>query len=100
MLYYPNITMPIFHSRHIIMKSEFTGDLNWLEKPECFLTVIYLLVLISRDSGEDSLREAEGLHSLPTGYWLVWRQFTAEILSDDMNTGVILVHGVEDDLKI
>lgn len=60
----------------------------------------HLLVLVSSDGGEDCLREAEGLHSLPTGYWLVWRKFTAEVLPDDMNTRLILVHGVENDLQI
>lgn len=64
------------------------------------MTATYLLVLVSGDGGEDGLREAEGLDSLPAGHWLVWRQFTAEVLPDDMNTRLILVHGVEDDLKI
>lgn len=60
----------------------------------------YLLVLVGRDGGEDCLREAEGLYSLPARHWFVGRQFTAEVLPDDMNTRLILVHGVQDDLKI
>lgn len=58
----------------------------------------YLLVLVGSDGGEDRLREAEGLHSLPSGHGLIWRQLTAEVLPDDMNSRLILVHGVEDDL--
>lgn len=58
------------------------------------------MVLVGGDSGEDGLREAEGLHSLPAGHRLVWRQLTAEVLPDDMNSRLILVHGVEDDLKV
>lgn len=58
------------------------------------------MVLVGGDCGEDSLREAEGLHSLAAGYLLVWRQIAAEVLPDDMNTRLILVHGVEDDLEI
>ena len=58
-----------------------------------------LLVLVGGDGGEDSLREAECLNSLPTRHRLVWRQFAAEVLPDDVDTGLILVHGVEDDLK-
>lgn len=60
----------------------------------------YLLVLVGSNGGEDGLREAEGLDSLPARHWLVWRQFAAEVLPDDMNTRLILVHGVEDDLEI
>lgn len=59
----------------------------------------YLLVLVSGDSSEDRLREAEGLDSLPAGNRLVGRQFAAEVLPDDMNARLVLVHGVEDDLK-
>lgn len=58
-----------------------------------------LLVLVGSDGGEDSLREAECLNPLPTGHRLVWRQFAAEVLPDDVDTRLILVHGVEDDLK-
>lgn len=59
-----------------------------------------LLVLVGGDGGEDGLREAEGLDSLPAGHRLVWRQFAAEVLPDDVNARLVLVHGVEDDLKI
>lgn len=59
---------------------------------------MYLLVLVGSDGGKDGLRKAEGFHSLPAGHWLVGRQFTAEVLPDDMNSRLILVHGVEDDL--
>lgn len=62
--------------------------------------IAYLLVLVSGDGSEDRLREAEGLDSLPAGHRLVGRQFAAEVFPDDMNTRLILVHGVEDDLKI
>lgn len=58
------------------------------------------MVLVGRDGGEDSLREAEGLHSFTAGYRLVWRQIAAEVLPDDVNTRLILVHGVEDDLEM
>lgn len=58
------------------------------------------MVLVGSDCGEDGLREAEGLHSLTAGYWLVWRQIAAEILPDDMNTRLILMHGVENDLEM
>lgn len=57
------------------------------------------MVLVGSDGGEDSLREAECLNPLPTGHRLVWRQFAAEVLPDDVDTRLILVHGVEDDLK-
>lgn len=59
----------------------------------------YLLVLVGSDGGEDGLREAEGLDSLPAGHRLVLRQFAAEVLPDDVNARLILVHGVEDDLE-
>lgn len=59
----------------------------------------YLLVLVSSDGGEDGLREAEGLDPLPGRHRLVWRQLAAEVLPDDVNARLILVHGVEDDLK-
>lgn len=58
------------------------------------------MVLVGGDGGEDGLREAEGLDSLPARHRLVRRQFAAEVLPDDVNTRLILVHGVEDDLKI
>lgn len=58
-----------------------------------------LLVLISCDSGEDGLGEAEGLDPLPGGDGLVGGQLTAEVLPDDVNARLILVHGVEDDLN-
>lgn len=58
-----------------------------------------LLVLISCDSGKDGLREAEGLDPLPGGDGLVGGQLTAEVLPDDVNAWLILVHGVEDDLN-
>lgn len=57
-----------------------------------------LLVLIRCDSGEDGLREAEGLDPLPGGDGLVGGQLAAEVLPDDVNARLILVHGVEDDL--
>lgn len=53
---------------------------------------VHLLVLVGGDGGEDRLREAEGLYPLPGGNRLVRRQFTAEVLSDDVNTRLILVH--------
>jgi len=58
-----------------------------------------LLVLVGSDGSEDCLGEAEGLDSLPTGHRFVWRQFAAEVLPDDVNTRLILVHGVEDNLR-
>lgn len=58
-----------------------------------------LLVLISGDCSENSLREAESLYSLPSGYWLSRRQLTTEVLPDHMDTWLVLVHGVQDDLK-
>lgn len=59
----------------------------------------YLLVLVGGDGGEDGLREAEGLHPLPAGHRLVGGQFAAEVLPDDVDARLILVHGVEDDLQ-
>lgn len=59
---------------------------------------VYLLVLVSGDGGEDGLREAEGLDSIPAGHRLVGGQLAAEVLPDDMNARLVLVHGVEDDL--
>lgn len=59
----------------------------------------YLLVLVGRDGGEDGLREAEGLDPLPGGDGLVGGQLAAEVLPDDVHAGLVLVHGVEDDLE-
>ena len=58
-----------------------------------------LLVLVGGDGGEDGLGEAEGLHSLAARHRLVRRELAAEVLPDDVNTRLVLVHGVEDDLK-
>lgn len=59
----------------------------------------YLLVLVSSDSGEDRLGEAERLDPLPAGHRLVRGQLAAEVLPDDVNARLVLVHGVEDDLN-
>lgn len=58
----------------------------------------YLLVLVSSDGGEDRLGEAERLDPLPAGHRLVRGQLAAEVLPDDVNARLVLVHGVEDDL--
>lgn len=57
-----------------------------------------LLVLVGSDGGEDRLREAEGLNSFSARHRLVWRQFAAEVLPDDVDPRLVLVHGVQDDL--
>lgn len=59
---------------------------------------VYLLVLVSGDGGENGLREAEGLDSFTAGHRLVGGQLAAEVLPDDVNARLVLVHGVEDDL--
>lgn len=59
---------------------------------------VYLLVLVSGHCGEDGLGEAEGLDSFPAGHRLVGGQLAAEVLPDDVNARLVLVHGVEDDL--
>lgn len=59
---------------------------------------VYLLVLVSGDGGEDGLGEAEGLDPFPAGHGLVGGQLAAEVLPDDVNARLVLVHGVEDDL--
>ena len=65
-----------------------------------FKRTFNLLILVGGDGGEDSLRKAEGLNSFPSGHRLVGRQFAAKVLPNDVNTRLILVHGVEDDLQV
>lgn len=59
-----------------------------------------LLVLVGGNCGKDGLWKAESLHTLPGGNSFGWRKLVAEVLSDHMDTGLIFVHGVQDDLEI
>lgn len=59
---------------------------------------VHLLVLVSGDGGEDGLGEAEGLDPFAAGHGLVGGQLAAEVLPDDVDARLVLVHGVEDDL--
>lgn len=59
----------------------------------------YLLVLVGCNCGKDGLREVECFHSIPNrdrfGGWKV----TAEILADHVNSRLVFVHRVQNDLK-
>lgn len=57
----------------------------------------YLLVLIRRHGGEFGLLEREGLHPLGRKR-LDLRQVEAGILGDNVDAGLVLVHGLKDDL--
>lgn len=59
-----------------------------------------LLVLVGGNCSKDGLREAESLHTLSSGNRFGWRKLAAEVLPDDMDTGLVFVHGVQDDLGI
>lgn len=58
-----------------------------------------LLVLVGGDGGEHGLGEAEGLDPVPARHRLVLGQLAAEVLPDDVDPRLVLVHGVEDDLQ-
>lgn len=60
---------------------------------------LYLLILVSCHCCEDSLREVEGFHPISWRNWFCRRKITAEILADDMNTGLVLMHWMQDYLK-
>lgn len=59
----------------------------------------YLLVLVGCDCGKHGLREVECFHSIPNrdrfGGWKV----AAEILADHVNSRLVFVHRVQNDLK-
>lgn len=59
-----------------------------------------LLVLVGCDRSEDGLWEAERLYSFPCRNRFGWRKLAAEVFSDHVDTGLILVHRVKDDLEI
>jgi len=59
-----------------------------------------LLVLVGCDRSEDGLWEAERLYSFPCRNRFGWRKLAAEVFSDHVDTGLILVHRVQDDLEI
>lgn len=64
------------------------------------LTVMDLLVLVGGNRSKDGLWEAECLHTLPSGNRFGWGKLAAEVLPDHMDTRLIFVHGVQDDLEI
>lgn len=59
-----------------------------------------LLVLVGGNCGKNSLWKAESLHTLPSRNRFGWRKLAAEVLPDHMDTRLIFVHGVQDDLGI
>lgn len=65
----------------------------------CRGQVRYLLVLISGDSGEHGLREGEGARALPGRHGSHWGQLLSALLADDVHARLVLVHGVQNDLK-
>lgn len=59
----------------------------------------YLLVLIGCDGGEHGLREVECFHSIPNRDRFGGRKVAAEILANHVNSRLVFVHGVKNDLK-
>lgn len=59
----------------------------------------YLLVLVCSHRCEDSFRERECFDTVPSGNRLNRREFFAALLTDDVDTGLVLVHGVQNDLE-
>lgn len=57
-------------------------------------TVSYLLVLVGRDCGEHCFRKGEGLHTVAGRHGLNGRELIAALLTDDVDTRLVLVHGV------
>lgn len=58
----------------------------------------YLLVLIGGDGGEHGLWEGEGARALPHWDGSDGGELLAALLADDVDAGLVLVHGVQDDL--
>lgn len=59
-----------------------------------------LLVLVGCDRSEHGLWEAERLYSFSCRNRFSWRKLAAEVFPDHVDTGLILVHRVQDDLEI
>lgn len=59
----------------------------------------YLLVLVGCDSGEHCLRKVEGFHSIPYGHRLGGWEIAAEVFADHMDSRLVFVHRVQNDLK-
>lgn len=56
--------------------------------------VSYLLVLVGRDRGEHRFREGEGLHAVAARHGLNGRELVTALFTDDVDTRLVLVHGV------
>lgn len=59
----------------------------------------YLLVLIGCDGGEHGLREGEGAGALPGRDSSHRGQLLSTLLPDDVDPRLVLVHGVQNDLR-
>lgn len=62
----------------------------------CLCSATHQLVLIGRDGGEDGLHEHEGAELLGLE---VEQRGRVVLLLDDVDPGLVLVHGVQDDLQ-
>lgn len=59
----------------------------------------YLLVLVCSHRCEDSFGKRECFDTVPSGNRLNGREFFTALLTDDVDTGLVLVHGVQNDLE-
>lgn len=59
----------------------------------------YLLVLVCSHRCEDSFREGKCFDTVPSWNRLNGRELFSALLTDDVDTGLVLVHGVQNDLE-
>ena len=74
----------------------FTSEMKSLERYQFWEQ--YLLILIGRNSGEDSFWKGECFHSLTRWHMLDRRKIISTVFTDDMDTWLVFVHRMKNNL--